>query len=103
MINKITMLLWLQGAFAHTVLSLYQELQGGTSLDLLVKFYGKPNPEPYRLAERLLLEQAVQLGLVEDNVGGTWSRNQEHLHHHHSKHLPFSAIYAVSALATLAL
>lgn len=32
-----------------------------------VKFYGKPNPAPYRLMENLLLQQARLLGLVDDS------------------------------------
>jgi hypothetical protein len=29
-----------------------------------VRFFGKPNPEPYRLAEKLLVQQALQMGLI---------------------------------------
>lgn len=30
-----------------------------------LKYYGKPNPAPYRLMEALLLQQAQLLGLVD--------------------------------------
>ncbi|PNW88078.1 hypothetical protein CHLRE_01g013250v5 [Chlamydomonas reinhardtii] len=69
-----------QGAFAHMVLSLYSRLTCG-GRPAHVTFYGKPNPQPYRLAERLLLAQAHELGLALPEVPtGT---------------LPFSGIYAV--------
>ena len=31
-----------------------------------IKYYGKPNPAPYRLIETLLLEQGAALGLTDD-------------------------------------
>ncbi|KAG2447091.1 hypothetical protein HYH02_007840 [Chlamydomonas schloesseri] len=69
-----------QGAFAHMVLSLYSRLTGG-GRPPHVTFYGKPNPQPYRLAERLLLAQALELGVPLPEVPpGT---------------LPFSGIYGV--------
>ncbi|KAG2444358.1 hypothetical protein HXX76_001114 [Chlamydomonas incerta] len=69
-----------QGAFAHMVLSLYSRLTGG-GRPPHVTFYGKPNPQPYRLAERLLLAQARELGLeLPEAPPGA---------------LPFSAIYGV--------
>lgn len=46
---------------------------------------GKPHPEPYRLAERLLTAQAAELGLVDPS----------HLTAKPGAALPFSAIYAV--------
>ncbi|GIM10255.1 hypothetical protein Vretimale_14057 [Volvox reticuliferus] len=69
-----------QGAFAHMVLSLFGRLTGGCRPSH-VTFYGKPNPQPYRLAERLLLTQAWQLGLPLPEVPPGV--------------LPFSGIYAV--------
>eukprot|EP00201_Polytomella_parva_P000097 CAMPEP_0175039940 /NCGR_PEP_ID=MMETSP0052_2-20121109/933_1 /TAXON_ID=51329 ORGANISM="Polytomella parva, Strain SAG 63-3" /NCGR_SAMPLE_ID=MMETSP0052_2 /ASSEMBLY_ACC=CAM_ASM_000194 /LENGTH=470 /DNA_ID=CAMNT_0016301989 /DNA_START=57 /DNA_END=1468 /DNA_ORIENTATION=+ len=51
-----------QGAFAEMVDHMYK-LVHGQSLPY-VKFYGKPHPEPYRMAERLLLEQARELNLI---------------------------------------
>lgn len=69
-----------QGAFAHMVLSLYARLTGG-GRPHHVTFYGKPNPQPYRLAERLLVAQAQQLGLPLPAVP--------------PGQLPFSGIYAV--------
>ncbi|KXZ41884.1 hypothetical protein GPECTOR_252g631 [Gonium pectorale] len=51
-----------QGAFAHMVLSLHSRLTGG-GRPHHVTFFGKPNPQPYRLAERLLLAQALRMGL----------------------------------------
>lgn len=32
-----------------------------------IKYYGKPNPAPYRLMEGLLLQQAGLLGLLDDS------------------------------------
>ncbi|GLI61622.1 hypothetical protein VaNZ11_004040 [Volvox africanus] len=69
-----------QGAFAHMVLSLFGRLTGGCRPSH-VTFYGKPNPQPYRLAERLLLTQARQLGLPLPEVPPGV--------------LPFSGMYAV--------
>ncbi|GIL56053.1 hypothetical protein Vafri_11504 [Volvox africanus] len=69
-----------QGAFAHMVLSLFGRLTEGCR-PRHVTFYGKPNPQPYRLAERLLLTQARQLGLPLPEVPPGV--------------LPFSGIYAV--------
>ncbi|PNH09146.1 hypothetical protein TSOC_004266 [Tetrabaena socialis] len=69
-----------QGAFAHMVLSLYARITGG-SRPQHVTFFGKPNPQPYRLAERLLLAHAQRIGLqLPEAPPGV---------------LPFSAIYAV--------
>lgn len=34
------------------------------SVPLSVRFYGKPNPEPYAMAEQLLLQQAAELGII---------------------------------------
>ncbi|KAG2493577.1 hypothetical protein HYH03_008096 [Edaphochlamys debaryana] len=51
-----------QGAFSHMVLSLYSRLTGG-SRPHLVTHLGKPNPQPYRLAERMLVAEAQRLGL----------------------------------------
>ncbi|GFR50889.1 hypothetical protein Agub_g13180 [Astrephomene gubernaculifera] len=69
-----------QGAFAHMLLSIYSRLTAGARPHH-VTYYGKPNPQPYRLAERLLLSQAQQLGL--------------HLPQVAPGELPFSGIYAV--------
>ncbi|GBF99769.1 hypothetical protein Rsub_12397 [Raphidocelis subcapitata] len=51
-----------QGAFAAALSALHERLAGGPLP--AAKFYGKPNPEPYRLCERLLLQQAAALGLA---------------------------------------
>jgi ribonucleotide monophosphatase NagD (HAD superfamily) len=112
----------LQGAFAHIVVSLHKELNGGAAPCGVVKFYGKPHAEPYRLAERLLVAQAVHMGLVPadhpaavsqhhtaaaSNASVTHHHNNGSGHHsnsysssHHNEHrdargLPFSGIFAV--------
>lgn len=67
-----------QGAFAACVETLFERVTG---MRLAKTFYGKPNPEPYALVERLLHKQAEDLG-----------------HHWVPKPyqaLPFRAIYAV--------
>ena len=53
-----------QGAFASCVEALYEKVTG-TSLQC--KFFGKPNVEPYILAEGSLLHQAYTLGYIENN------------------------------------
>lgn len=55
-----------QGAFSTALIALIRRLTGR---DLEhVTFFGKPNPEPYRLAEQLLLNQARELGLVPSSM-----------------------------------
>lgn len=50
-----------QGAFAHLLEALHLKVTGQP---LSIKYFGKPNREPYALAERLLLRQARQLRLL---------------------------------------
>ena len=50
-----------QGAFAAALDALHRQTVG---TPLAARFLGKPNPEPYRLAEALLVRQAVDLGLA---------------------------------------
>lgn len=53
-----------QGAFATCVQALYEKVTG-TSLQC--KFFGKPNVEPYILAEYSLLHQAHTLGCIDND------------------------------------
>eukprot|EP00798_Chlamydomonas_sp_ICE-L_P004388 gene4388-14514_t len=54
-----------QGAFAAALCALYKEVTGRPLPH--AKYFGKPNPEPYRLAEQLLYQQAINLGHVEQD------------------------------------
>ncbi|WIA28754.1 hypothetical protein OEZ86_011287 [Tetradesmus obliquus] len=56
-----------QGAFSTMLAAVHSRLTG-TPLPN-AKWFGKPNPEPYRIAEQLLLQQAVQLGLADAAAG----------------------------------
>ena len=63
---------------------------------------GKPNAAPYELAEHLLYDQAVELGLIDPQQCDTQSEGetikQDGLMRHKSSGVPpspFSAIYAV--------
>jgi ribonucleotide monophosphatase NagD (HAD superfamily) len=51
-----------QGAFAACLEALYARV-AAPGEPLQAYHFGKPNPEPYRLAEQLLLGQAAQLGM----------------------------------------
>lgn len=74
-----------QGAFKAALEGLYLQLTG---LPLPhVRVFGKPNPEPYRLAEALLLKQWQGMG--HHQVG----RSRHHIQV--ATRLPFSAIYAI--------
>lgn len=70
-----------QGAFAEALTCLLQRVAGRPHP--AVKFYGKPNPEPYRLAEQRLVAQAASLGLIEGACAGRPAQQV------------FSSIYAV--------
>eukprot|EP00878_Enallax_costatus_P027545 GHUV01029672.1.p1 GENE.GHUV01029672.1~~GHUV01029672.1.p1 ORF type:complete len:256 (+),score=92.69 GHUV01029672.1:727-1494(+) len=52
-----------QGAFSTALDALHRQVTG-TPLPN-AHWFGKPNPEPYRLAEELLTQQAVQMGLID--------------------------------------
>eukprot|EP00879_Flechtneria_rotunda_P010290 GHRR01010758.1.p1 GENE.GHRR01010758.1~~GHRR01010758.1.p1 ORF type:complete len:345 (+),score=111.87 GHRR01010758.1:1674-2708(+) len=52
-----------QGAFSTALVALHKQMTGRPIPN--VKWFGKPNPEPYRLAEQLLAAQAIKLGLVD--------------------------------------
>lgn len=82
-----------------------------------VRVFGKPNPEPYRLAEQLLVKQWMMMGNQVTHLQGDYGdhhqqqqhqnhhrQHRQHGHHHHDHHQkhretahanPFSAIYAV--------
>lgn len=71
-----------QGTFAACLETLHKQLTGE---DIKVKrVFGKPNPEPYRLIEELLIKQARKLGYIQSTseaiTGGK---------------LPFSRIFAI--------
>ncbi|GLC44804.1 hypothetical protein PLESTB_001212300 [Pleodorina starrii] len=83
-----------QGAFAHMTLSLFARLTGGARPHH-VTFYGKPNPQPYRLAERLLLAQARRLGLTPPQVAPESGSESGSRSGSGSAVLPFSGIFAV--------
>lgn len=72
-----------QGAFAACVETLYEKVTG---LQLDKTFYGKPNPEPYVLVERLLLKQARALGQIPPPKSQFKSK---------ALHCNFGAIFAV--------
>lgn len=72
-----------QGAFASCVRTLYQQVTGK---QLLYKSFGKPNREPYKLVEQILIDQAVDMGIIPSPC--RTSRT-------HGDVLPFSAIYAI--------
>lgn len=77
-----------QGAFAACVELLYEKATGERLPPNIVKFMGKPNPEPYRVIENLLTEQAVALGLLPEKAlefSSSASANPP----------PFSAIYSI--------
>ncbi|KAK9829998.1 hypothetical protein WJX72_009132 [[Myrmecia] bisecta] len=67
-----------QGAFATCLEALHQQL-AGKSLQR-VKYFGKPNPEPYELIQKLLMQQAHELGYVSSQETGS---------------LPFGGIFMV--------
>jgi HAD superfamily hydrolase (TIGR01456 family) len=52
-----------QGAFSAALDALHRQVTGGAPLPR-ARWFGKPNPEPYRLAEQQLVAQALQLGLL---------------------------------------
>ncbi|KAF5834329.1 HAD-like domain-containing protein [Dunaliella salina] len=79
-----------QGAFAHVLLSMYNELAEGRKPDFLVKWFGKPNPEPYLLAGKSLLNQAAQMGGVIPS-NSNWTSGS----HTHDLAAVFSGIYCV--------
>ena len=77
-----------------------------TGAPLQVKHYGKPHPEPYRLAEQLLLRQAQRLGFAasapaaaigeaETAAGTAASSSATSSTAAAAPRLPFSAIYAI--------
>ena len=97
-----------QGAFAACVEALHEKVTG-SGLPLKTVF-GKPNPEPYRLIETLLTEQAIKLGLLPENWATTTSgekrsSSSSHVSYSNNKRdamkggqmllPPFSSIYAV--------
>eukprot|EP00877_Chromochloris_zofingiensis_P014983 jgi/Chrzof1/9739/Cz04g14030.t1 len=71
-----------QGAFAQALEALHRELTGSPLPN--AKWFGKPNPEPYRLAEHMLVNQAVRNGLIPADIAKGA----------HARQL-FSGIYAV--------
>jgi ribonucleotide monophosphatase NagD (HAD superfamily) len=73
-----------QGAFAACVETLFERVTG---IQLAKTFYGKPNPEPYALVERLLHNQAKYLG--HHWVPTSYKSPKP------NQGLPFRAIYAV--------
>ncbi|KAI8467209.1 MAG: HAD-superfamily hydrolase [Monoraphidium minutum] len=73
-----------QGAFATALDALHRATTGGPIPE--ARFFGKPNPEPYELAEQLLVEQAVGLGLAPPSAAEDPASAARAL---------FSAIYAV--------
>jgi len=56
-----------------------------------LKFYGKPNPAPYRLIEAMLLEQAAGLGLTD----GVPAAGEEDASPKATRPLPFSSVRTV--------
>mmetsp|Transcript_27531 Transcript_27531/g.74478 ORF Transcript_27531/g.74478 Transcript_27531/m.74478 type:complete len:405 (+) Transcript_27531:147-1361(+) len=77
-----------QGAFAHVLLSMYNELTEGKKPNFLIKWFGKPNPEPYFLAGQSLLKQAAHMGKTPSNID--WMSGS----HNHLAAV-FSGIYCV--------
>lgn len=73
-----------QGAFKAALEALYTHVTGLDSMPR-VRVFGKPNPEPYRLAEALLVKQWQAMG------GHQLGRRGKQ----HHEALPFSSIYAV--------
>lgn len=84
-----------QGAFAACIKLLYREVTGRELPHL--KYYGKPNPAPYRLMEALLLQQAQLLDLVDGDSGsGSADESPEALDAERpAQPLPFSSVFAV--------
>lgn len=76
-----------QGAFAACLETLYSNLTGGDSLPHKT-VYGKPNPAPYSLIERVLGEQARALGLLESPIHNNDADMMDDKAH-------FAAIYAI--------
>lgn len=72
-----------QGGFKAALEALYAQVTGSPLPH--VRVFGKPNPEPYRLAEALLVKQWQEMG--HHQLG-------RHVRHKQDG-LPFSAIYAI--------
>ena len=73
-------------------------------MPLSVRFYGKPNPEPYAMAEQLLLQQAAELAIItcsrdsgsssgSSSMANSWAKGGEA--GERLPQLPFSSIFAV--------
>lgn len=89
----------LQGAFSACFEALHQQLAGAPAPH--VHYFGKPNAAPYRLAEQLLVRQALQLGLLEGAAAeaaaeaAAGSSGSDGGAAAAAPSLPLSAIYAV--------
>lgn len=59
------------------------------------RVFGKPNPEPYTLVEDLLVQQALELGLVTPEAAAAAHSAGSGRGSRESEVLPFSSIYAV--------
>jgi len=67
---------------------MYNELTEGKKPNFLIKWFGKPNPEPYFLAGQSLLKQAAHMGKTPSNID--WMSGS----HNHLAAV-FSGIYCV--------